>query len=90
MALYKIRLTLEWDETSQAYAVSSPDVPGLNTFGANMAEIRSNVADALETLLEYMDSEGLARPAALQQPVDETNLETDLLVTVDTGIMVNT
>ena len=88
MTMYKIRLNLEWDEPSQTYAVSSPDVPGLNTFGETMAEIRANVSDALETLLDYMDSEGLPRPAALQQAVDQTALETDLLITVGTGVAV--
>lgn len=58
MSLYKIKLNLEWDEQSQAYAVSSPDVPELHTFGADLSEIRANVVDALETLIEYLRDEG--------------------------------
>ena len=90
MAMYKIRLNLELNPgEDRVYTVTSPDVPGLVTEGSTPEEIRTNVADALETLLEFLDSEGRVRPAALRQPVDELKLETDLLLTVNTGIMVN-
>jgi predicted RNase H-like HicB family nuclease len=43
MKLYNIRLNLEWDEASQTYSVTSPDVPQLFTFGSTLAEIQANV-----------------------------------------------
>lgn len=67
MATYRIRLNLEWDDDSQFYSVTSPDVPELFTYGHDLGEIQANVQDAIETLLTYLDSHGEPRPAILQQ-----------------------
>lgn len=53
-----------------------------------MAEVRSNVVDALETLVDYLQQEGLDLPPALQQPVSG-QIETDLLLSLDPGVKVN-
>ncbi len=73
MKLYNIRLNLEWDEVSQTYSVTSPDLPELFTFGSNLAEIQHNVQEAIDLLLEVIDERGEPRPAALQ-PVESTEL----------------
>ncbi|MCB0208020.1 MAG: type II toxin-antitoxin system HicB family antitoxin [Anaerolineae bacterium] len=72
---YRIRLNVEWDEGSQFYTVTSPDVPEIFTYGHDLREIVLNVQDAIETLVSYLDSRGEARPAALQQPSEDNNLE---------------
>lgn len=66
MKLYNIRLKLEWDEASQTYSVTSPDVPELFTFGRNLTEIRHNVQEAIDLLLAVLDERGEPRPVALQ------------------------
>ncbi|HEY84463.1 MAG TPA: type II toxin-antitoxin system HicB family antitoxin [Chloroflexi bacterium] len=73
MKLYNIRLNLEWDEASQTYSVTSPDVPEMFTFGRNLAEIQRNVQEAVELLLEVLDERGETRPVALQ-PFESTEL----------------
>ena len=75
MAMYRIRLNLEWDNDSQFYSVTSPDVPELFTYGHDLNEIQANVQDAIETLLDYLDSHGEPRPAILQQPTEADNVE---------------
>ena len=52
--MYKIRLTLELNEESGIYTVTSPDVPGLVTEGATPEEINRNVEEALQGLLDSM------------------------------------
>ncbi len=73
MKLYNIRLTLEWDENSQTYSVTSPDVPEIFTFGRNLAEIQRNVQEAIDLFLEVLDEKGETRPAVLQ-PLESTEL----------------
>ncbi len=73
MKFYNIRLNLEWDEASQTYSVTSPDVPELFTFGHDLAEIQHNVQEAIDLFLEVLDERGEPRPAALQ-PVEMTEL----------------
>ncbi len=51
MAIYKIRLELEQDE-SGAYTVTSPDVPGLLTAGYTPEEIARNVQEVITDLIE--------------------------------------
>jgi predicted RNase H-like HicB family nuclease len=75
MTTYRIRLNLEWDDDSQFYSVTSPDVPELFTYGHDLSEIRANVQDAIETLLNYLDSHGEPRPAVLQTPVEPGKVE---------------
>ena len=45
--LYALRLTLELNEESGVYTVTSPDVPGLVTEGVTPEEIHHNVEEAL-------------------------------------------
>ena len=79
MQIYKIKLNLEWDEASQYYAVTSPDVPELFTFGANLAEIQANVQEAIEVLLEGLQELGKEPPPALRQSVTESVIEMPVL-----------
>jgi predicted RNase H-like HicB family nuclease len=60
---------LEWDEASQTYSVTSPDVPELFTFGRDLEETQHNVREAIGLLLSVLDERGEPRPAALQ-PVE--------------------
>lgn len=75
MSTYRIRLNLEWDNDSRFYSVTSPDVPELFTYGHDLSEIQANVQDAIETLLDYLDSHGESRPAVLQQPTEVGGVE---------------
>lgn len=84
MSTYRIRLNLEWDNDSRFYSVTSPDVPELFTYGRDLSEIQANVQDAIETLLDYVDSHGEARPVALQVPTETDQLE--LIVPVQAPI----
>ena len=73
MEVYNIKLHLEWDENSQTYSVTSPDIPELFTFGSTLPEIQSNVQEAVDLLLATLDERGEARPPALQ-PIQPTEL----------------
>lgn len=79
MKLYKIRLKLDWDEASQTYSVTSPDVPEIFTFGRNLAEIQRNVQEAIEVLLNGLKELGKEPPPALRQPVSESLIEMPVL-----------
>ena len=79
MQIYKIRLNLEWDEASQYYAVTSPDVPELFTFGSNLAEIQANVQEAIEVLLEGLKELGKEPPPALRQSITQSIIEIPVL-----------
>ncbi len=50
--MYSIQLHLELNEKSEAYTVTSPDVPRLVTEGSTPEEIAHNVQEALDGLLE--------------------------------------
>ncbi len=73
MRVYNIRLNLKWDDASQTYSVTSPDVPELFTFGSNLIEIQANVKEAIDLLLAAMDARGEPRPPVLI-PVEQTRL----------------
>ena len=73
MKVYNIKLHLEWDEASQTYSVTSPDIPELFTFGSTLPEIQANVQEAIELLIEVLDARGEPHPPALQ-PVQPTEL----------------
>ena len=67
MKLHNIELTLELDEETGIYTVTSPDVPGLVTEGETPEEIMRNVQEAIETLLDGWKKHGMAIPVALQE-----------------------
>ncbi len=79
---YNIRLNLKWDEGNQTYNVTSPDVPELFTFGSDLTEIRHNVQEAIELLLDVLDERGEERPEVLQIPVDWPVIELTLPIGV--------
>lgn len=67
MKIYNIRLNLEWNpEPYNTYTVTSPDVPEIITEGRTLPEILSNVQDALETWVEYLQVQGEEIPAVLR------------------------
>ncbi len=79
MAIYKIRLELEQDE-SGAYTVTSPDVPGLLTAGYTPEEIAHNVQEVITDLIEIWQEEGTPLPPALRpeqsfQPIQAVHYE---------------
>lgn len=57
--MYTIGLTLELDDESGVYTVTSPDVPGLVTEGATPEEINRNVEEALQGLLDVWADLGM-------------------------------
>lgn len=71
MAIYKIRLELDWDEAGQQYSVTSPDLPELFTYGETLAEVQHNVQEAVDLLLETLEASGQERPPALRQPMQK-------------------
>jgi len=79
MKIYKIRLNLEWDEASQYYAVTSPDVPELFTFGGDLAEVQANAQEAIDVLLEGLQELCKEPPPALQKPITESVIEMPVL-----------
>lgn len=64
MSLYNIRLVLELDEG--VYTVTSPDVPGLVTEGRTPDEIRRNVQEAIDCMVEVYQREGWDLPDSLK------------------------
>jgi antitoxin HicB len=88
MAMYKIRLNLELDEPSGVYTVTSPDVPGLVTEGSTPTEIRRNVSEALEVLMLGLKELGKELPPALRQPLEQSSVETELLLAMDPALLV--
>lgn len=80
--MYKIRLTLELNEESGVYTVTSPDVPGLVTEGATPEEITRNVEDALQGLMEAWAELGMEPPASLRNAQAEQPTTVEVLVTV--------
>ena len=51
-----------FDKNENVYNVEFPDLPGCLTFGATLAEARSNAADALTGYLESIASRNLPIP----------------------------
>lgn len=43
---------VEWDESVQLYVGSVPGIPGAHTQGATLDELRDNLRDVLELLVE--------------------------------------
>jgi antitoxin HicB len=64
--MYTIQLTLELNEESGVYTVTSPDVPGLVTEGSEPNEINRNVQEALEGLIEVWKELEMEIPEALR------------------------
>lgn len=64
MSLYNIRLVPELDEG--VYTVTSPDVPGLVTEGRTPDEIRRNVQEAIDCMVEVYQREGWDLPDLLK------------------------
>jgi antitoxin HicB len=64
--MYTIQLTLELNEESGVYTVTSPDVPGLVTEGSEPDEINRNVQEALEGLIEVWKELEMEIPEALR------------------------
>lgn len=79
MAIYKIKLQLEWDEAGEQYSVTSPDLPELFTYGQTLADVQHNVQEAVDLLLEALAASGQERPAALRQPVQNGLVDTLVL-----------
>ncbi len=73
MKVYNITIITEWDDDSQTYNVTCPDIPEIFTFGTNLAEIQANVQEAIELLLEVLQENGEPRPKVLQ-PVNESKV----------------
>ena len=61
----RMTLQLEWNP-GDVYTVISPDVPGLVTEGRTMAEIQTNVQEALTTLMEFWKELGRMPPVSLK------------------------
>lgn len=78
--MYSIRLQLELDEETGVYTVTSPDVPGLVTEGSTPEEIRDNVSEVLDGLLEIWAELGMPVPPALQQAQQKQPEFVDFLV----------
>jgi len=66
MALYKIRLDLELNPgPDRVYTVTSPDVPFV-VEGSTPEEIRDNVQDVVNGMVEIYQREGWELPPALR------------------------
>ncbi len=65
--MYAIRLHQEYNEDSDVYTVTSPDVPGLVTEGSTPQEIFHNVQEALEGLLEVWAELNIPLPPTLER-----------------------
>ena len=78
--MYKIRLTLERDEESGIYTVTSPDVPGLVTEGSTPEEINRNVEEVLQGLLEVWADLGMELPPTLRRAQSTLPRTVDVLV----------
>ena len=48
---------VEWDESVRLYVGSVPGIPGAHTQGATLDELRDNLRDVLELLVEMGDVE---------------------------------
>jgi antitoxin HicB len=79
--MYTIRLSLELNEESGVYTVTSPDVPGLVTEGSEPDEINQNVQEALEGLMEVWKDLGMEIPEALQDAKSRPPQSAEILVT---------
>ena len=79
-SMYKIRLTLELNEESGVYTVTSPDVPGLVTEGATPDEISRNVEEALQGLIEVWAELGMEPPETLRRAQATLPKTVDVLV----------
>ena len=79
-SMYKIRLTLELNEESGVYTVTSPDVPALVTEGATPDEINRNVEEALQGLIEVWAELGMQPPATLRRAQSTLPKTVDVLV----------
>jgi len=80
-SIYANRLTLELNEESGVYTVTSPDIPGLVTEGARPDEINQNVEEALQGLLEVWADLGMEVPATLRRAQSTLPKSIDVLVT---------
>jgi antitoxin HicB len=78
--MYTIRLSLELNEESGVYTVTSPDVPGLVTEGCGPDEINQNVLEALEGLMEVWKDLGMDIPEALQNAKSRPPQSAEILV----------
>lgn len=78
--MYAIQLHLEYNEDSDVYTITSPDVPGLVTEGSTPEEISHNVQEALEGLLEVWAELKLPIPPALERARSQMPKTADLLV----------
>lgn len=79
--MYTIRLSLELNEESGVYTVTSPDVPGLVTEGHDPEEIQRNVQEALEGLIEVWQDLGMDLPEALKNAKSRAPQTAEILVT---------
>ncbi len=70
--MYAIQLHLEYNEDSDVYTVTSPDVPGLVTEGGTPEEISHNVQEALEGLIEAWSELNMPIPLALARARAQT------------------
>lgn len=73
---------VEWDECVRVYVGSVPGIPGAHTQGATLAELRDNLREVLELLIEedVAEPDELAGFAGIQQ-LDITVGERPLTVT---------
>ena len=73
---------VEWDETVQLYVGSVPGIPGAYTQGATLDELRDNLREVLELLIEedLAEPDELAGFAGIQQ-LEITVAERPLTVT---------
>ncbi|MDQ3250172.1 MAG: type II toxin-antitoxin system HicB family antitoxin [Chloroflexota bacterium] len=78
--MYAIQLRLEYNEDSDMYTITSPDVPGLVTEGSTPEEISHNVQEALTGLLEVWAALKMPLPPALERARAQMPKTADLLV----------
>ena len=73
---------VEWDECVRVYVGSVPGIPGAHTQGATLAELRDNLREVLELLIEadMAEPDELAGFAGIQQ-LEITVAERPLTVT---------
>lgn len=81
--IYKLPLVLEL-QPEGGYTITCPLLPELITEADTLADVASNVSDALAVVLEIYEDEGRPLPAFLGPlaPTSQALLYTDLLVPV--------
>jgi antitoxin HicB len=65
--LFRIPFTLA-PQPEGGYTVTSPELPGLVTEGDSVAEVLSNVEDALLATIELYEDTGKTYPALIRLP----------------------